>query len=237
MTLRSWAPAFERRGPARPEALEWVMHALLRMERRRVVCPLTGRFEEIELEGTEVGVVVLGCSRFDPRDALECGRPCAAELDRRDREHVDDRAERVLVASAADPATHPVSELLACCLARDGLTVELADADARAAPPAEDYDAVILVSRVRLGRHPRSVVEYIDRNRATLAELPTACIAIGDTARVRGSIGDLARATGWSPAMQLELVRGAHGFDEAIRELARTLAESVPPLHRPPSTR
>lgn len=211
------------------------MHAVVRMERRRVVCPLTGRFEDVDVERAEAGVVVLGCSRFEPRDALECGRPCAAEMDRRDREHVDDRAERVLVTSALDPVTRPVSELLACCLARDGLAVELADADSRAAPPADDYEAVVLVSRVRLGRHPRSVVGYIARNRATLAELPTACVAIGDTARVRGSIGDLARATGWSPPMQLELVRGTHGFDEALRDFARALAEIVPPVHRQPA--
>jgi hypothetical protein len=59
------------------------------MERRRITCPETARFELIDYERTPLGAVIAGCSRFLPRCALTCTRECAAQMDHRCRR--DDR--------------------------------------------------------------------------------------------------------------------------------------------------
>ena len=55
---------------------------------------------------------------------------------------------------------------------RDGLTAELADADAGSVPPPADYEAVVIGSSVRFGRNPHSVIEYIVHSRDALAAMP-----------------------------------------------------------------
>ena len=62
------------------------------MERKLITCPETAHLEEIDYERTPLGLVIVGCSRFQPRCALECGCECARRMDRRDRARDDEHA-------------------------------------------------------------------------------------------------------------------------------------------------
>jgi hypothetical protein len=62
------------------------------MERKLITCPETAHLEEIDYERTSLGLVIVGCSRFQPRCAVECECECARRMDRRDRAPDDDLA-------------------------------------------------------------------------------------------------------------------------------------------------
>src|SRR5574341_1960721 len=129
------------------------------MERERVICPSTGGLEQIEFERTPFGIVITNCSRFRPRTAIRCVGKCAARIDRRHRRTIEDWTERVLVVYGGR-ATRAIAEAIARALERDGLIVELADAETAAAPPPLDYDGVVIGSSVWLGTYRRSVRDY-----------------------------------------------------------------------------
>jgi flavodoxin-like protein len=62
-------------------------------------------------------------------------------------------------------------------------------------PPACDFDAVVVGSRVLFGHHARSILEYVLANRDDLEAMPTAFFSLG--AR---EVGDGAlRKLGWIP--------------------------------------
>ncbi|HEY0993952.1 MAG TPA: flavodoxin domain-containing protein [Kofleriaceae bacterium] len=204
------------------------------MQRENVTCPESSQLEEIDAEPTPFGLVVLGCSHFEPRCALSCTRACARRLDLRDR--TDDASERVLIVVASAAITRSVAAALGEELARDGLVVELADADTHAAPPPHDYDAVIIGSPAQLGRRSRAIVEYITRHRDALASMPAFWFAVGrnDVA----SSDRLQRATGWLPLRSFGLVRPSwrvRWFDDPsseraprIQEIARAIGDEIP---------
>lgn len=193
------------------------------MERKLITCPETVTLEEIELERTPCGIVIAGCSRFEPHSAVDCARACAVRMDRRDRRDVDDRAPRVLVVY---PSRHEQTKSIALALAdhlsRDGLTAELADADAGSIPPPADYEAVVIGSTAHLGCHPRSVLDYIADHVDALAAMPAFLFSVGNDS----GIGRICRATGWRP-------RGRAVFEAIpdsprVRDFALTIGEEVP---------
>jgi hypothetical protein len=53
------------------------------MRLKRVTCPETAHLETIELEDHPLGVLIAGCSRFQPESEPTCSRRCAELLDRR----------------------------------------------------------------------------------------------------------------------------------------------------------
>jgi hypothetical protein len=57
---------------------------------RLVTCPESAHLERIEYAETECGLLILGCSRFDPPCEASCPRTCAARLDRRARLDLDE---------------------------------------------------------------------------------------------------------------------------------------------------
>jgi hypothetical protein len=204
------------------------------VERERITCPESAHLEDIDVEPTPFGVVIVGCSRFEPGCALSCTRACARRLDQCDR--TDDARERVLVVFAGAAGTRSVAAALAEELARDGLVVELADADAHAAPPPHDYDAVIIGSPAGLGRGARAIIEYVTHHRDALASMPAFWFAVG-----RSEIASserLRRATGWLPARSFGVIRPGwrvRWFDDPssqraprIHEIARAIGDEVP---------
>ena len=195
------------------------------MERQRISCPETDKPEEIELERTPCGIVIAGCSRFQPSSAVECTRACAVRLDRSDQQGVDDIAPRVLVVYTSRHAqTKAIALALADHLSRDGLTAELADADAAAVPPPADYETVVIGSAVRFGRHARSVIEYIGHHGDALAEMPAFFFSVGND----DDIGRMRRATGWRPTGSAVFESIAPADSLLVRNFAVTIGEEVP---------
>jgi menaquinone-dependent protoporphyrinogen oxidase len=175
---------------------------VIAMEHKRITCPKTAHLEEIDFDPTPCGVVIAGCSRFEPRHAVECERECARRMDRRGRRDLGDRAERVLVVFAhEDASTRSIAEVIAGDLARDRLCVELADSDARTAPPPADYEAVVIGSRVRFGRFAPAVIEYIVRHRDALAAMPAFFFVVGNTSHPERLEVQIAHRTGWHPTV------------------------------------
>ncbi len=230
------------------------------MERQRITCPETAKREEIEIDRTPCGIVITGCSRFEPCSAVECTRACAVRLDRRDRRGVDDIAPRVLVVyTSRYEQTKAIALALADHLSRDDLTAELADADAGTVPPSADYEAVVIGSSTRFGRHPHSVIEYIVRFRDALAAMPSFFFSVGND----DDLGRMSRATGWRPTGSAvfktfapdhrrflhrfgghvpSAMETAVAYSLRVRDFALTIGEEVPtpglvPMMRPPQQR
>lgn len=195
------------------------------MERRRISCPETDKPEDIELERTPCGIVIAGCSRFQPCSAVECTRACAVRLDRSDQRGVDDIAPRVLVVYTSRHAqTQAIAVALADHLSRDGLTAELADADAGAVPPPADYETVVIGSAVRFGRHARSVLEYIGHHGDALGAMPAFFFSVGTD----DDISRMYRATAWRPTGSAVFESIAPPDSLLVRDFALTIGDEVP---------
>jgi hypothetical protein len=195
------------------------------MERKLITCPDTGHLEEVELDHTPAGLVVAGCTRFQPRCAIDCPRECARRLDRRDREAVEDR-QRVLVLYAL-PAARPVAEVIAARLGADGFIAELVDAASPSLPPPEDYDAVVLGSASWLGRPARPIIRYVRDHRDALAAMPGFLFAVG----TEGSNKRLIQRTGWHPTDSTTFVLGRGRMIEEwseVGEFALRIADEIP---------
>lgn len=53
------------------------------MPRMLVTCPETAHLEQIEYIDSPLGMLIVGCSAFEPACAVRCARTCAARLDRK----------------------------------------------------------------------------------------------------------------------------------------------------------
>lgn len=114
---------------------------------------------------------------------------------------------RVLVAYACRVGrTRAIAEELAERLRARGHEVELGNAREGRLPPPQDYDAVILGSRVEHGHHAPEIVEYVREHRTALDTMPTAFFSVSLAAAVPfakadpgGYIGKLVRSSGWLP--------------------------------------
>lgn len=147
------------------------------MERRRITCPESAHLEEVELEPTPLGRVVVSCSRFSPHCEVTCARECTARMDRRERRDTAELRERVLVLCGHDDADmQGAAEQLAEALRRDDFVVEIARADS--APPPQDYEAVVVASTVRRRRLPRATTDYLNVHRDSLAAMPTYYLSV-----------------------------------------------------------
>ncbi|TMQ22626.1 MAG: protoporphyrinogen oxidase [Deltaproteobacteria bacterium] len=88
----------------------------------------------------------------------------------------------ILVAYASTHGqTRKIAELIAAQLRLAGHEVDLADA-AVELPPVEDYDAVVVGSRVQFGAHARPIVDYIRDNRDELAAIPSYFFSVSMSA-------------------------------------------------------
>jgi menaquinone-dependent protoporphyrinogen oxidase len=86
---------------------------------------------------------------------------------------------RILVVFASSNGqTHRIADAIAAHLRDAGHGVELADAFAGGVPPPEDYDAVVVGSRVHMGRHANEIVEYVVANRYALSRIPSAFFSV-----------------------------------------------------------
>lgn len=75
------------------------------------------------------------------------------------------------------------------------------------------YDAAVVGASIHMGKHDKRVVEYIRKNRDTLAGMPAAFFsvslaAVDDTAEAQKYVRELEQETGWKPEA-VALVAGA----------------------------
>lgn len=112
---------------------------------------------------------------------------------------------RVLVAYASHYGrTQQIAYELAARLRERGHEVELANVREGRPPPPQDYDAVILGSRVEHGHHAREILEYVREHREALEQMPTAFFSVSLAAAVPfsrtdpgGHLARLWRDCGW----------------------------------------
>jgi len=196
------------------------------MERKRITCPETAHLEEIECERTQFGLVIQSCTRFDPAREVRCAGECARRLDRRERRTLGHDRDRVLIVYADAARTRAVAEQLSRVLAGDGFTVELADAGMDAAPPPEDYDAIVVGSPLRFGRHPRAIASYISEHRATLGAMPSFLYFVNHTGFANAAA--LRRQAGWWPTRAFGFVRIGWTPPDRVSDIALAIADEIP---------
>ena len=77
------------------------------MESKLVTCPESAHLERIEYEAHPLGMLIAGCSRFQPTCDLTCDRTCAARFDRRDLyEPSFEDEEDTLISMSAERFAH-----------------------------------------------------------------------------------------------------------------------------------
>jgi len=113
---------------------------------------------------------------------------------------------RILIVYASNYGqTHRIADTLAAELRRTGHEVELADAMIARPPPVEDYDAVVLGSRVQFGVHARPILAYIADHRAALDAVPSYVFSVSmaaagnPAADPEGYLEKLFSVTHWRP--------------------------------------
>ena len=114
---------------------------------------------------------------------------------------------RILVAYASSHGqTRAIADRIADRLRERGHRVATADA-AHELPPPSGYDAVVLGSRVQLGKHARSITHYVERHRDELAGMPTAFFSVSNSAAqasagpdANGYLATFFAKTRWRPA-------------------------------------
>ncbi len=114
---------------------------------------------------------------------------------------------RVLVAHASRRGrTRRITEQLAERLRWRGHEVEVACAREGRLPPSEDYDAVILGSRIAWGHHAREILEYVREHRDDLDHKPSAFFSVNFAAALpfagrdpRGHLRHTFEELSWTP--------------------------------------
>jgi len=121
---------------------------------------------------------------------------------------------RILIAYASSfGQTRKIASTLATELRSRGHEVELADA-LLAPPPVEDYDAVVIGSRIQFGLHARPLLEYVADNRAELHEIPSYLFVVSmaaasaTSADPNGYIAKLLAITHWQPRIAVAIAGG-----------------------------
>jgi menaquinone-dependent protoporphyrinogen oxidase len=119
----------------------------------------------------------------------------------------------LLIYASSHGQTRKISEAIAAELRRVGHIVELAPIVTDTPPPVQDYDAVVLGSRVQFGKHARPIVDYIIANRAELADAPTYFFSVSMAAASggvdpQGYLERLFTTTRWRPR-EAKVIPGA----------------------------
>ena len=144
---------------------------------------------------------------------------------------------RVLILYATHHGqTRTVAMAIAQHLRTRGHVVELGDVrDWQRLPPPEDFDAVVLGSRVEVGRHAPELLAYITSRRAALCRVPTAFFSVSMAAAKPDAGPDpegyLARTftqLGWHPVLATAFAGGLpyRSYNWFIRLVMKQIARS-----------
>ena len=125
---------------------------------------------------------------------------------------------RILVLFASHfGQTHAIATRIGQRLRGLGHEVDVVDLGSgpHGLPPPEDYDAIVLGSRVELGHHASSVASYVRVHREMLDEMPTAFFSVSMAASrpsagpdPGGYLGTLFAELGWKPTCSVAFAGG-----------------------------
>lgn len=144
---------------------------------------------------------------------------------------------RVLVASASRRGrTRRITEELAERLRWRGHEVEVACAREGRLPPPQDYDAVVLGSRIAWGHHAREILEYVREYRDDLGHKPTGFFSVNFAAALpfsgrdpRGHLRHTFEKLQWAPDHAASLGRiGTPRVASLADRFAVSLPDSAP---------
>lgn len=90
-------------------------------------------------------------------------------------------------------------------------------------PPPDDYDVVVLGSRIEVGRYAPALATYVRDHRAALGEIPTALFTVSMAATStdrgpdpEGYLAKICSELGWEPTRRIAIAGGlkyrAYGF-------------------------
>lgn len=180
-----------------------------------VTCPETGHLEELELEATPLGLVVVKCSRYAGEE-LTCPRECTRRMDKRDRCACANQPRVLVLVDRLEDDAARIASRLADVLLAQGVIVEVASVAARA--PLADYDAVILGGGVRVGRLAPGLAGYLHDHADELRARPAFLFTVG---------GRVTHPVGWRPASMATFL-GDSPFENAdVRAFARAVTQIV----------
>jgi menaquinone-dependent protoporphyrinogen oxidase len=121
----------------------------------------------------------------------------------------------LVVFASSHGQTRKIAVTIASQLRHAGIEVELADALAAAVPAPDAYDAVVVGSRVELGKHAAAVIRYLERHRRRLEAMPTAFFSVSMSASERdagsdprGYLRSTFAAIGWTPSRAIAFAGG-----------------------------
>lgn len=143
---------------------------------------------------------------------------------------------RILIAYASSHGqTRKIANRLAAELRSRGHEVELADALLALPPPVEDYDAIVIGSRIQFGLHARPLLEYILANRAELHAIPSYLFVVSMAAAVpqsadpKGYVAKLLALTHWQPRAAVALAGALpyRSYGAALRFVMKLISRSA----------
>jgi len=116
-------------------------------------------------------------------------------------------------------------------LRRRGHGVDLVDSRLAAPSPA-DYDAVVIGSRVELGRHAKPIVRYVRQHRDGLASMPGAFFSVSMSAASPGGppyAEQFMNETGWHPARWTSFAGGLayRQYNPLVRFVMKRIARKA----------
>jgi menaquinone-dependent protoporphyrinogen oxidase len=114
----------------------------------------------------------------------------------------------LLLYASSHGHTAKIASRIAEALRGDGVTVHIHDAASAPDVAPSGFDGVIVGGSVHAGNHQRSVADWVERHRTSLAAMPTAFFSVSLTAAddseesrraTRDYIDDFMDGTGWTP--------------------------------------
>jgi len=141
----------------------------------------------------------------------------------------------LITYGTSEGQTGKIAEVIADVIRAVGHEVEAVDIrELRGDFPA-GYDGVIVGASIHMGKHDKHVVEFVQKNRASLEGVPSAFFSVslaahGDTEEAEGYVEQFEQETGWRPA-RIALFGGAllythYGFVK--RHMMKKIAQDKP---------
>ena len=141
----------------------------------------------------------------------------------------------LITYGTSEGQTGKIAEVIADVIRAVGHEVEAVDIRELRGEFPGGYDGVIVGASIHMGKHDKHVVEFVQKNRASLEGVPSAFFSVslaahGDTEEAEGYVEQFEQETGWRPA-RIALFGGAllythYGFVK--RHMMKKIAQDKP---------